>query len=452
VCPTYRILDGQERGIELRGGALALWKCKRPEVILAGPADTGKTFGGLHKLDTLLWKYPNSQAAIVRKTHKSLYGSICITYQTKVANMGLIVPYGGDKQPDRYLYPNGSIIWLGGMDNPDKVLSSERDFIYVNQAEELQEGDWETLGTRCSGRAGNAPYSQLMGDCNPGGALHWIRKRAARGVLELLTSIHQDNPELYDREGNLTLGGKARLEALQNLTGVRLLRLFKGIWATSEGAVYDMFDPSIHIVQREMQEFKYFALAMDEGYTNPAVILLVGIDADGRWHIFREFYERGKLQKDVVQQALNWFAELRDAAVDKYARDNHIADNERSAWLKYYKDKIWGQIEVIAVDASAAGLIADLRDVGLPAQAAKGRVLDGITHMQARLKVQGDNKPRLTIEPECINTINEFESYMWKPEKDEPIKENDHSMDSLRYLDNALLSEITVIENPIKDW
>ena len=95
--------------------------------------------------------------------------------------MDVINPYGGDKTPDRYIYPNGSVIWLGGMDNPDKVLSSERDFIYVNQAEELAEGDWETLKTRCNGRAGNAPYAQLSGDCNPGGSKHWIRERAKRG-------------------------------------------------------------------------------------------------------------------------------------------------------------------------------------------------------------------------------------------------------------------------------
>ena len=32
-----------------------------------------------------------------------------------------------------------------------------------------------------------------------------------------------------------------------------------------------------------------------------------------------------------------------------------------------------------------------------------------------------------------INTINEFESYVWKPQKDEPVKENDHALDALRY-------------------
>ncbi len=84
---------------------------------------------------------------------------------------------------------------------------------------------------------------------------------------------------------------------MSGLTGVRRKRLFEGIWATAEGAVYDTFDPAIHVCQRERAEFGRYLLMMDEGYTNPAVILDVGVDGDGRVHIFREFYRRGVLQK-----------------------------------------------------------------------------------------------------------------------------------------------------------
>lgn len=403
----YRILEApmSKKGVTLRGGALQLWRSKDTEVILAGPADTGKTWAALHKLDALMWKYPGSQAAIVRKTQKSLYGTVCQTFQNKVINRESISIYGGDKTPDRYIYPKGSIIWLGGMDNPDKVLSSERDFIYVNQSEELEEGDWETLRTRCSGRAGNAPYSQLYGDCNPGGSKHWIRERTQRGSLTLLQSKHKDNPELYDETGKLTEQGKIRLSALESLTGVRRKRLLEGIWATAEGAVYDMFDPQVHVVERPLSEFKQFGLAVDEGYTNPQVILLIGEDSDDRWHVISEYYERGKLPSEVV------------VAAQKLCFDY-------SAYLA-------------AVDAAAAGLIADLQNANVPAIAAKGRVLDGIYAIQDRLAIQKDDKPRLTVAPACVNTINEFESYQWKTGKDEPLKENDHSMDALRYYNDA---------------
>ena len=71
--------------------------------------------------------------------------------------------------------------------------------------------------------------------------------------------------------------------------------------------------------------------------------------------------------------------------------------------------------------------------MGLAVIGGKGRVTDGIHSVQAALKVQGDGLPRLTVDPSCVNTINEFESYEWKPEKDEPKKENDHAMDTIRY-------------------
>ena len=188
---------------------------------------------------------------------------------------------------------------------------------------------------------------------------------------------------------------------LDGLTGVRRKRLLEGIWATAEGAIYDMFDHSIHVADREREEYQRFILAMDEGYTNPVVILDIGIDGDDRLHIFREYYQRGVLQKNVAAIAAEW--------VEEY---DHF---------------------MVSVDASAAGLIADLVDKGLPAQGHKGRVLDGITSVQGYLAVAGDGLPRLTIDPSCVETINEFESYVWKPEKDEPIKENDHAMDALRY-------------------
>jgi phage terminase large subunit len=400
---TYMIVSDFENAIYTPyGGSEELIYCHDPEVIIQGPAETGKTLAACWKAHILASKYDGCQGAIVRKTQKSLYGSVLQTFE-RVIDGAPVQPYGGEK-PEKYIYANGSVIWLGGMDNPDKLLSSERDFIYVNQTEELSQDDWEKLHTRATGRNAVIPYPQLFGDCNPSGSLHWIRKRQG---LKLIKSVHKDNPTLYDPiTGEITPQGIRSLGILAGLTGVRRKRLYEGIWATAEGAVYDTFDVSIHVCERERSEFNIFLLMMDEGYTNPAVILDVGIDGDGRLHIFREFYKRGILQKDVVKITADWADEF-----------GHY---------------------VIAVDAAAAGLIADLRDMSLPAEGYKGRVLDGITAVQGYLAVQGDGKPRLTVDPSCVETINEFESYVWKPEKDEPVKENDHAMDALRYGVNSI--------------
>jgi phage terminase large subunit len=406
--PQYQIVEAPEQtkgGVTLRGAVREFWRCRDHEVILVGPAETGKTFGGLHKLDALMWKYPGAQAALVRKFAVTMPGTVCQTF-AKVANMEAVKILGGTS-PERYIYPNGSQVWIGGMDNPSKVLGGERDFIYVNQAEELTLEDWETLLTRATGRAANSPYAQLFGDCNPAGTRHWIRSRSG---LTRLNSVHRDNPTLYDDAGNLTDRGKVTMETLNNLSGVRRQRLLEGQWATAEGVVYDGFSVATHVKQRPISEMVEWFIACDEGYTNPAVLLLIGRDSDGRWHIAREFYKRGVLQDVVVEKTRTW--------QDAY------------------------RVSMVAVDAAAAGLIADMQNAGIRAQGAKGRVLDGIQAIQNRLKVQGDGLPRLTVDPLCTEVINEFENYVWKPSKDEPIKEHDHSLDALRYLDNALAGAV----------
>lgn len=402
------------------GGNADFMYSHEPEVLLEGPAETGKTLAACWKAHLICSKYPGAQGAIIRKTQTSVYGSVLQTF-SRVIKGAPVEPYGGEK-PEKYIYSNGSVVWVGGMDNRDRVLSSERDFIQTCQTEEFTVDDWEYLTTRTTGRGAVIPYPQLFGDCNPAGSKHWIKERSKAGHLKLIHTTHKDNPTLYNRDGSLTLQGQRSMSRLAALSGVRRKRLYEGIWATAEGAVYDTFDSAVHVATREFSEFKRFYLAMDEGYTNPAVILLVGMDSDGRWHVFREYYERGKLQSVVVAQAKEW--------MKVYERD---LGNDK-------KEEV--RVSQAAVDESAAGLIADLQNNGIPAQAAKGRVLDGIQDIQDKLKVQDDGRPRLTVDPACVNVINEFESYVWKKSaagisKDEPNKENDHAMDALRYLNDA---------------
>jgi phage terminase large subunit len=393
-----------------RGGNLDLLLNHDHEVIVSGGADTGKTWAGCVKSYMLCTDRhrPKVHGCMVRKTYNSIQESCARTFNTITAKLP-IERMGGRAHTERWIFPNGSELVTVGMDNPDRLLSSEWDFIQVVQAEQLAESDWETIGSRCTGRGATVAFPQIFGDCNPGGSRHWIRERAKTSKLTLLTTTHKDNPALFDDAGNVTTEGQKRIGILEaTLSGVRRKRLLEGVWATAEGAVYDTFDATKHVRQRPDAECKRWFLAVDEGYTNPAVVLLVGEDGDGRQHIAREWYHRGQLQSAVVSIIREWNTEKR--------------------------------CELVAVDESAAGLIADLQAVGVRAIGGKGRVLDGIQRVQDRLKVQGDGRPRLTVDPSCENAINEFESYVWHPDKpkDTPIKEHDHVLDSYRYLQDVM--------------
>ena len=131
---TFQVVElkpTERGGFAPRGAAADLWRSKASEVIIAGPAETGKTWGCCQKLDALLWKYPGAQAVMVRKALQSLYGTVMQTYLKVVGDESPVRPFGGSK-PEWFDYPNGSRLYLGGMDKPGKVLSAERDFIYIN--------------------------------------------------------------------------------------------------------------------------------------------------------------------------------------------------------------------------------------------------------------------------------------------------------------------------------
>jgi PBSX family phage terminase large subunit len=404
-------------GFAPRGGGKVLWSCRDSEVMLSGPAETGKTFSSLMKLNALMWKYPGAQAAIVRKQYSTMPGSVLQTFEKKVLGIeksdksGPVQVYGGEK-PQWYDYPNGSRVWVGGMDAPGKVLSSERDVIYVNQSEELTLEDWETLLTRTTGRAGNMPYSQIIGDCNPGPPAHWIKQRE---TLKLLESRHEDNPLLFDEQGKITPQGKRSLAVLDALTGVRLQRLRYGKWVAAEGQIYESYDVALHLKEpEEVPDMESYLWTVDFGYTHPFVWQNWGIDHDGRMYLLQEIYFTGRLVEDHAKQILK------------------VATGKPSA---------------IVCDHDAEDRATLEKHLGMRTIGAKKDVRPGIEAVQSRLKRAGDGKPRLFLvkgalierdgklrearKPTC--TPEEIESYVWDEKKDMPVKEYDHGMDCLRY-------------------
>lgn len=421
MSTRYVIRQGERAGgPTLRGAALRLWKYRGTEVVIAGPAETGKTFACLYKLHCLLSKYGGAQGVLVRKVRDTLYSTALQTYLRKVLlpDSG-ITTYGGER-PQWVDYPNGSRLWLAGMNDPGKALSSERDFIYVNQSEELTLADWETLTTRVTGRAGNAPYAQLIGDCNPGPEHHWIRARPQ--LQPLLESRHEDNPLLFDEAGRITEQGRRSLAVLDALTGVRKERLRYGRWVSAEGAVY-AFDARDHVVEWfDIPEHWPRFRAIDFGFTNPFVCLWAALDPDGRIYVYRELYRTGRT-----------------------VRAHAAAINERSAGER---------IEASVADPAAAEDSATLAECGIATLPADNAIAAGVQAVAERLAKAADGRPRLFLLRGCLLERDEalaaahkplccqdeFDAYCWpkaadgRAIKEVPVDLNNHAMDALRYL------------------
>ena len=87
----------------------------------------------------------------------------------------------------------------------------------------------------------------------------------------------------------------------------------------------------------------------------------------------------------------------------------------------------------IGVDPSALSFKNELARRGLCIQDADNNVLDGIREVSTELSLN-----KIQIDPSCTNCIREFSGYVWDTKagergEDKPLKQNDHSMDVLRY-------------------
>lgn len=439
-------------GYQGYGAALDFWCCKEPEVLLEGAYQTGKTMAALHKLHTLLAKYPNCRALMVRRSYASLKGSAVVTYEQKV------LPYPpehekcpvfkvGGNNPAEYQYPNGSVLVLGGLDNPNKFLSAEYDYIYINQMEEIRLDDYEKLVGRATGRAGNAPYPQIMGDCNPDVPTHWILNRPR---LTRFKSRHEDNPTLFDPvTGEITELGRRSLAALDAMTGVRYKRGRLGLWVGAEGQVYEEWDNGTHVVNRFAIPPSWRRIrVLDFGYRNSFVCLWIAIDGDGRMYVYRELYMTGRtVARHKVDICIHSLGETYEATI----ADHDAEDRASLAEQTVINDPALVERLVKAGFAKDKG--GNVTLPGIQTKAADKRVKVGIERVQARLKAAGDGKPRLFLmvdslieedpalkesyRPVC--TKDEFPGYVWlqpgdgRPAKEEPVKADDHGMDCIRY-------------------
>jgi len=280
---------------ELRGDNREFYRYKGLEAILSGPAETGKTLAALLKIHTLLSKYKGAQITILRKVRRDLYGSALITYRRDILGIGSFkehVPgikiYGGEKPEFVDYLQTGARLWIGGLDDPGKTLSSERDVIFVPQAEELSLPEWEYLLRCVTGRGAVMPYTQLLGDANPGPPTHWILRRSQ---IKHLVSKHKDNPTLWDGQ-RWTEQGKRTIEILSSFTGSRYKRLFQGLWAAPEGMIYDVFDEVLHTARPTEIPHNWPRVVGIDPFGDCVAAVWLALDPRGQvWHVYREYVQ-----------------------------------------------------------------------------------------------------------------------------------------------------------------
>lgn len=409
------------------GSNLELQGTTDTEVVMSGAAGTGKSRAALEKIHACALLYPGMRALIVRKTRSSLSESALFTYERFVLGDNHPVLIDAPQRRNRtiYHYPNGSEIVVGGMDRSSRIMSTEYDLIYPQEAIELSEDEYESLTTRL--RNDVMPYQQILSDTNPSYPHHWLKKRCDRGQARMIFCRHEDNPRLYNiATQEWTIAGLSYLAKLDDLTGARKERLRYGRWVQAEGAVYSQFDERIHVIDRfEIPPGWKRYRAIDFGFSNPFVCQWWAEDPDGRLYLYREIYTTRRIVSDHAAQ-INILSE---GEAIEYTVSDHDAEDR-----------------------------ATLERCGIITIAADKEISPGIQAVQERLRVLPDGKPRayffrdalverdsaLDDSKKPVCTLDEFPAYIWpkdvdgKSNKEKPVDMDNHGMDSFRYMVKAL--------------
>lgn len=298
-----RKAKAEERSYEPRGAALEVMKERGREVLLAGPAGTGKSRAALEKLNLVAMQVP-IRGAIVRKVRKTLTQAALVTYEEKVLPKPSGVRFWTEDQ--EYRYPSGAVVAVAGLDDPEKIKSTEFDFIYVQEATELDQLDWELLVSRL--RNGVLSYQQIVGDCNPTYPQHWLKVRCDEGLCRLLESEHQDNPMLWEHErGEWTEFGREYMRTLDSLSGYQYRRLRLGEWCAAEGMYFHEWDPKVHVVEPfEIPADWPKWVSVDYGFAVPFCCLWMARSPETRQiFVYREAYASGlrdEQQAELIKQ------------------------------------------------------------------------------------------------------------------------------------------------------
>lgn len=417
-----------QSNFEFYGGNAEFYNSHDKEILASGPAGSGKTLAALAKLHTLATYHPGARLLIVRKTRSALTESALVTYERDIlGGTDPIITKNPNQRKVRqsYRYPNGSEIIVGGMDKPEKTLSTEYDCVYIQEATELELEEYEVLLRSLRAgkvRIGGRQFNQILMDCNPTYPHHWLYKRFSGGPLKNFVTTHKDNPRFYNRlSDRWTNDGEQYLETLNNLTGFLRKRFLEGIWAAAEGLVYDQFDENIHTLPHTWEPPKDWKRyhSIDFGFTNPISYGFYAQDHDGRLYCYREFYETKLLVEDLA----------------KRVKDEIDLGNEPRP-------------EFVVGDHDAEDRATFERHSGLKIRPADKRIKAGIQLMQSRFRVQKDGKPRIFFKKQSVARVDrqlsamgkpscgieELSAYCWDSEKDEPVDDNNHFCDQARYL------------------
>lgn len=384
----------------------------RDGIICDGSIRSGKTVS--MSVGFITWAmnaFNNQKLAICGKTIEALRRNVTTNIPQWLEG---IYTFAERRSENKLVVTNGSrtntFYLFGGKDESSYTVIQGITLagVYFDEVALMPRSFVEQAMGRCS-----VEGSRFWFNCNPESPVHWfytewIKKAQQRNVVYL----H------FTMEDNYSLSEKIRRRYETMYSGVFYRRYILGQWVKAEGLVYPMFDHDRHVVHDKPGEpnprHRYY-VSIDYGTVNPFAAGLYDYDpAHKRATMIRELYYDGGSEKRVDNEA---YYHMLEKLIGDYP------------------------IQYIIIDPSASSMVETIQKYArYMVVKADNDVLNGIQDVTKFL-----NAGALFFHSGCKATFEEFETYSWDEDsnEDEVIKENDHSMDQLRYFcRTALRSEL----------
>ena len=277
---------------------------------------------------------------------------------------------------------------------------------YVDEVTTIPEGFFTQLLGRMSVRG-----AKLFGTTNPDNPAHWLKVK----FLDRLRELEHWRVWHFTMDDNPSLTAEYIAQKHAEFTGLWFRRFILGEWVAADGAIYDMWDPDIHVIPADSapQIRRHLGVGVDYGTTNASAGLLLGVSAEPRPRLIL----------------------LDEWRYDPATVKNRLTDAQISAGLRQWMSgHQQPAIEWVFVDPAAASLKVQLHaDGARNVTNADNDVSYGIRTVASLLGSRS-----LVVTDKCAGFITEVTGYSWDPKataagEDRPLKVADHSLDAGRY-------------------
>jgi len=412
-------------------------------VLYSGAYGAGKTLLECHVVIRQCLMYPKSVWLMGCQTIPMLRDTVLTTfmeelgeYQSTLRKAGMKIRLkkswlSGEK---KFTFYNNSVVLFRSFDDETKFKSLNLDGFAIDEPVDIDEGVFNMLIGRLRAKHSPCAHSILAG--NPSGKTNWVYKNFFEEYKTppLCTECYSKKTEFmgkfnslsrykctkcgyvfdsdyyavetttYDNKVNLPSDYIPNMERKYDRQYQE--RYLKGKWGSFEGQIYQDFDADIHTGDYSGMKFPRYRFGFDFGFRNPSCLLIGGITDTNKIYIVDEFYKNKCTSRELV------------TIIQEY-------NKQRSP-------------EGIYVDPSAADIITQMMNVGLPVYNGDNDLDFGISKIKAYLRA----KILFIDKNNCKNTIREFESYRYSSDKqlykknltEIPIKKDDHAPDAARYL------------------